>query len=230
VPACCSNRVRWLLLASLTLLAVLWLLVGCGATQEGQKDNPQQVIEPPVVGEFVGEVPQLGAFLALVALEPQEGEEGEEGEREVRGYLSDGKELNEWFITISGDAIQVTFDSGTVLYASFAPELAIGTIAHANGERFDFQIPQAGGIDGVYPLTVPSEGGELSSTSWSKAQLEGTREGKEITGTITPPEGEEEALGLGFSVEASEEGDDHWIVVAADNGQPRIKGAKITGG
>ena len=77
MPACCSNRVRWLLLASLTLLAVLWLLVGCGATQEGQKDNPQQVIEPPVVGEFVGEVPQLGAFLALVALEPQEGEEGE---------------------------------------------------------------------------------------------------------------------------------------------------------
>ncbi len=224
--ACGSKYVLWVLFAGLTWLAALWLLVGCGTPQEGKKDHPQESVRP-VEGEFAGEVPQLGAFLALVALEPQE---REEGEREVRGYLSDGKELNEWFTTtVGGSAFQVSLDSGTVLYANVAPELAIGTIMLANGERSDFQIPQASGIDGVYSLIVPPEGGELSSTSWSEARLEGTRDGEEIVGAITPPENEEEALGFGFSVVVREEGDDHWIVVTTDDGQPKIKGAKIVG-
>src|SRR5215210_44233 len=226
VPARSSNRVRWVLSASSTLLAVLWLLVECGAPQEEQKEHQQEVIRP-IEGEFVGEVPQLDAFLALVALEPQE---SEEGEREVRGYLSDGRQLNQWFTTtVSGDAFQVSSDSGMKLYANLDRWLTIGTIVLADGERFDFQIPQASGIDGVYPVIIPPEGGELSSTSWSAAQLEGTRDGEEIIGTITPPDIEEEALGFGYSVAASEEGDDRWIVVTADDGQPRIKGAKIVG-
>jgi hypothetical protein len=228
VPARSSNcDVRWVLSSSLTLLPVLWLLVGCGAPQEEQKEHQQEVIRP-IEGEFVGEVPQLDAFLALVALEPQE---SEEGEREVRGYLSDGRQLNQWFTTtVSGDSFQVSADSGIKLYADLDRWLTIGTIVLASGERFDFQIPQASGIDGVYPLFVPPERGELSSTSWNEAQLEGTRgDGEEIIGTITPPDIEEEALGSGFSVAASEEGDDRWIVVTADDGQPRIKGAKIVG-
>ena len=233
VPARSSNcDVRWVLSTSLTLLPVLWLLVGCGAPQEEQKEHQQEEIRP-IEGEFVGEVPQLDAFLALVALEPQESEEGEleEGEREVRGYLSDGRQLNQWFTTtVSGDSFQVSADSGMKLYADLDRWLTIGTIVFADGGRFDFQIPQASGIDGVYPLFVPPERGELSSTSWNEAQLEGTRgDGEEIIGTITPPDIEEEALGSGFSVAASEEGDDRWIVVTADDGQPRIKGAKIVG-
>jgi hypothetical protein len=163
----------------------------------------------------------------LVALEPQE---SEEGEQEVQGYLSDGRQLNQWFTTtVSGNAFQASLDSGMKLYATLSTELTIGTIELANGERFDFQIPQASGIDGVYSLIVPPESGELSSTSWSGAKLEGTRDGEEIIGTITPPDIEEEALGFGFSIAASEEGDDRWIVVTAEDGQPRIKGAKIVG-
>lgn len=227
MPAPSSNSVRWMLLASLPLLAVLWLLVGCGApTQEGQQEHQQEVMRP-IEGEFVGEVPRLEAFIALVALEPQE---QEEEEREVRGYLSDGRQLNEWFTTtVSGDVLQGSGDSGIQLYATLAPELTIGTIVLPNGESSDFQIPQASGIEGVYPLIVPPEGGELSSTSWSGARLAGERDGEEIIGTITIPDNDAEASGFGFSVAATDEGADRWIVVIADDGQPRIKGAKIAG-
>ena len=226
MPARSSNSVRWVLYTSSSLLAVLWLLVGCGAPQDAQEENQQEGM-PPIEGEFVGEVPRLDAFLALVALEPQE---REEGERELRGYLSDGRQLNDWFTTtVSGDAFQVSGDSGMKLYASLAPELAIGTIVLPNGDPFDFEIPQASGIDGVYPLIVPPESGELSSTSWSGAQLAGTRDGEEITGTITTPDSDAEEFAFGFSVAATEEGADRWIAVASDDGQPRIKGAKIAG-
>jgi hypothetical protein len=228
VPARSSNGVRWVLLASLTLLAVMWFLVGCGALpHEGHQEHQQQEVIRPIEGEFVGEVPQLGAFIALVALEPQE---EEEEEREVRAYLSDGRQLNEWFTTtVSGDVLQVSGDSGIQLYASLSPELTIGTIVVPNGESSDFQIPQASGIEGVYPLIVPPEGGELSSTSWSGARLAGKRDGEEIIGTITIPDNDAEASGFGFSVAATDEGADRWIVVNADDGQPRIKGAKIAG-
>jgi hypothetical protein len=189
VPARSSNSVRWVLSTSLSLLAVLWLLVGCGAHQDAQEENQQEGM-PPIEGEFVGD----------------------------------------WFTTtVSGDAFQVSGDSGMKLYASLAPELAIGTIVLPNGDPFDFEIPQASGIDGVYPLIVPPESGELSSTSWSGAQLAGTRDGEEITGIITTPDSDAEAFGFGFSVAATEEGADRWIAVTSDDGQPRIKGAKIAG-
>ncbi len=225
MPARSSNSVHRVLLASLPLLAVLWLLVGCGALpQEGHQEQQQEVMHP-IEGEFVGEVPQLGAFIALVALEPQE---EEEEEREVRGYLSDGKRLNDWFTTtLSGDVLRVSGDSGIELSASLAPELTIGTIVLPNGESSDFQIPQASGIEGVYPLIVPPEDRELSSTSWSGAQLAGKRDGEGIIGTITTSDNDAKASSFGFSVAAIDEGTDRWIVVMADDGQPRIKGAKI---
>ena len=70
---------------------------------------------------------------------------------------------------------------------------------------------------------------ELIYTSWSEARLEGTRDGEEIVGAITPPEDEEEALGFEFSVVVREEGEDHWRVVTTDDGQPKINVAKIVG-
>ena len=227
MPARSTNSVHWVLLASLPLLAVLWLLVGCGALPEEGHQEQQQEVMRPSEGEFVGEVPQLGAFIALIALEPQE---EEEQERELRGYLSDGRQLNEWFTTtLSGDVLRVSGYSGIELYASLASELTIGTIVLPNGESSDFQIPRASGIEGVYPLIVPPEGGELSSTSWSGARLTGKRDGEEIIGTITTSDNDGDALGFGFSVAAIDEGTDRWIVVMADDGQPRIKGAKIAG-
>jgi hypothetical protein len=218
------DRVRWLVSASLALLATLWFVVGCGGTQQGQKEQRQEAVAP-VVGEYVGEIPEADIFLALVAQEPQE---EESSEREVRVYLCDGRQLTQWFTTmVSGDAFQGTTASGVQFYASLAPELTIGTIALANGESFDFQIARASGIDGVYPVNVPPDGGRLSGTSWRGGQLEGTRTGAELTGTITPPDSNEEAVGFGISVPTLEEGEDRWIVLTADDGQPRIKGANI---
>jgi hypothetical protein len=216
------DRVRWLVSASLAFLAMVWLLVGCGGTQE-QKEE-QQAAVAPVVGEFVGEIPEANVFLAFVAQEPQD---EESVEREVRVYLRDGGQLTQWFTTrVKGDAFQGTTQSGLQLYAKLAPELTIGTIALSNGESFDFELPRSSGIEGVYPVTVPSDGGELSSTSWRGSQLTGTRSGEEITGTITPPD-DEEAVGFAISGRTLEEGEDRWIVLTADDGQPRIKGANI---
>src|SRR4051812_17621227 len=122
------DRVRWLVSASLALLAMLWFLVGCGGTQE-QKEQ-QQVAVAPVVGEFVGEIPEADVFVAFVAQEPRE---EESVEREVRVYLCDGGQLTQWFTTrVKGDAFQGTTASGLQLYAKLAPELTIGTIALSN--------------------------------------------------------------------------------------------------
>jgi hypothetical protein len=76
-------------------------------------------------------------------------------------------------------------------------------------------------------VIVPPDGDQLSGTSWRGSQLTGTRAGEEITGTITPPDDGEEAVGFGISGPTLEEGEDRWIVLTADDGQPRIKGAKI---
>jgi len=83
------------------LLSVLWLPVGCSGG--GPQESEEQ--QGPVVGEFLGEIQQADALLALVAEGPWE-EGGEQ--REVRGYLSDGKQLAESFVgPASGDEVQL---------------------------------------------------------------------------------------------------------------------------
>lgn len=212
-----ARGVRWVMSVGLALLSALWLSVGCAGQQEGGSQKEEQ--EEFVVGEFVGEIPDADAFIALIAEEPQQGEDT----REVRIYLCDGKQLNEWFAgMVGGDNLQLAFGNGGHLYVSFARELTVGTIMLSNDESYDFQVPQAAGVEGFYPVSVPSEG-PVSGSSWSGAQLEGRRIDGEIAGTVTSPDGE--VVDFEASVPTIEEGDNRWITLIED-GRFRIKGAE----
>src|SRR5215204_2359841 len=124
----------------------LWLIAGCGGSpQEG--DGQQQ--QEPVVGEFAGEVSDANAFVALVAGEPQDGEEA----REVRAYLCDGREINEWFRgTAEGNKLDL------------ASEASTGTITLDDSESFIFTADPATGVAGLYEVVL-SDNGQLLGTS-----------------------------------------------------------------
>ncbi len=218
-----ADVVRRVVAVGLVLMAALWLAVGCGGGgsggSQGEEENQQQAATP-VVGEFVGNIPEADIFLALVAEEPQE--QGSQ-EREVRGYLCDGRQLNEWFSgTVMGDEVQLTSPNGVQLETILASaEVATGTITLSDGTRVGFEAPIATNIEGFYPVNITSEG-QVSGTSWSDSQLEGSS-AERISGTITPPEGE--AVDFRVSNPNIEEGEYRWIVLTEDD-QPKIKGAK----
>jgi hypothetical protein len=209
------------------LLLALWLLVACGGDTSGQEEEgtqqeEAQQQEEPVVGEFVGEILDTDTFVALVSEEPQRGEDA----REVGAYLSDGKQLSEWFTgRVSGDELQLVSENGVQLDSRLFSDLALGTITLLNGDRLNFATVYSTYIRGFYPVSVPPEG-PLSATSWSGAHLQGSRTGEEIIGTITPPDGEKADFVI--SEPTLEEGDHRWIVLTGGGewGLPRIKGAK----
>ncbi len=94
----------------------LWLVAGCGGGGGNQEEQQEQ--RAPVVGEFVGEVPDTDAFLALIAEAPQE--EGEDS-RNIRAYLCDGRQLSEWFTgTANGDQVDLATANGVQLGASLS--------------------------------------------------------------------------------------------------------------
>jgi hypothetical protein len=206
------------------VLALLVVAAGCGGGGSGQgekaEQQPVEEQQTPVVGEFVGDVSDADAFFALIAEEPQETDE-----RNIRAYLCDGKQLTEWFTgTASGDQVELSSENGVGLEGTLDPEAATGTITLSDGATIGFEAPLASGPDGFYAVNVPASGGSFSATSFSGALLEGTRSGgEEVSGTITPPEGE--AVEFGVSDPNLEEGEDRWIVLSED-GQLRIKGAK----
>ncbi len=206
---------------ALAPVVAIWLLAGCSGGGGGEQAGAQEEeVAGPITGEFVGDISEADAFVSLVTEEFQE--QGSE-EREVRGYLCDGGQLNEWFSgTVTANEVQLASPNGVQLDATLAPEAATGTITLSDGNSVGFEAPLATGIDGFYPVNITSEG-QVSGTSWSGSQLEGSRSAERISGTITPPEGE--AVDFQVSDPNVEEGEDRWIVLSED-GQPRIKGAK----
>jgi hypothetical protein len=204
------------------VLTTLWLVTGCEGSGPEEEEAAQQ--QGPVVGEFLGEIQQADAFLALVAERPQE--EGYE-EREVRGYLCDGKQLAEWFVgMISGDEVQLASENGVQIDTTLAPDGAFGTITLSDDQSFEFEAVLSSGVEGLYLIEVPSGEGPLSATSWRGAQLEGIKTYAEIAGNITPPK-EGKPVDFKISVPTIEEGENHWVVLAEEGQQVvRIKGAQ----
>ncbi len=213
-------RMRSILGALVPVLAI-WLVAGCSGGSGGEQAGAEEESAEPVTGEFVGDIPEADAFVSLVTEEPQ-GQGSEE--REVRAYLCDGKQLNEWFWgSVSGEELELASDNGARLNARVSSEGASGTLTLSDGESFEFLAPPASGVEGFYPVNITPEG-QVSGTSWSGSQLEGSSSAEQrISGTITPPEGG--AVDFRVSNPNIEEGEYRWIVLTEDD-QPKIKGAK----
>lgn len=206
----------------LMLMLVLWLVAGCASPGQ-EKEKGSQASGGPVVGEFVGEIPEADTFVALVAEEPQEGGDT----REVRAYLCDDESINEWFVgSASGDELQLTSESGVQLLARLTGESSTGTVTLTDGRSFPFEALPATGIPGLYDVSTTS-GGQVSGTSWSGARLEGQRADSPqedgnylISGTIIPTEGQ---LGEFKAEVAGTEATEGRFIVLPDG---RLKGGK----
>ena len=208
------------------MLAFGLLIGGCGDGQGGasEQQDEQQDTRKPVVGEFVGKVSDTDAFVALVSEEPKKGEE----KREVRAYLCDGQEISEWFVgQARSNEFELSSEGGARLDAKLTDAAAIGTITFPNGGAvLNFEASPATGVEGFYVLSVPSEEGQVSSTSTRGAQIQGSRSGAQVGATITPPEeGGGKPVDFNVSVPSIEEGDNRWILLA-EGGKLGIKGAK----
>ncbi len=231
------------------LLALIWLPVGCGGQggdqeQEGADQDTREhrgttqegsAEERPFTGSFVGgdifvieDNRKVGAFLALVAEEPEDGED----QRQVRAYLCDGKNINEWFDEGSVEETQfdLSSDSGARLRGSLNHDVdsswISGQISLADGTVLGFGAPPARGISGLYDVNVSNDG-RLRGTSENGERLEGTvADGTPVT--ITPPDGKAVGFGIALPTNMREVGEYRWIVLAED-GQVRIKGNKKSG-
>lgn len=216
---------------------IVLAVTGCGAGGEAGGNQPQREQhggspqDKPVSGMFVGKVPSTDAIFAVVADKPK----GGGGEREVSAYLSDGRQLSEGFTTTTdANRIRVSSQNKMNLVATISPSSTIGTITPGKGDAsegasYRFDIPPATDVAGYYPVMIPEGEGSLSATSWSGAQLEGTRSGPRISVEITPPGGGGvKPLNLEFSASSLQAGENCWIVLQEGKGLLRIKGAKQT--
>jgi hypothetical protein len=222
-----KNLTLHIALAASVMLALGLLVGGCGGGQGGaggQKDE-HSTHKPVVVGEFVGEVPDTDAFVALVSEKPKAGEE----KREVRAYLCDGQMISEWFVgQARTNQLDLSSESGARLDARLTDAAATGTISLPNegGGPLRFEAPPATGVEGFYVVSVPSGEGQVNGTSTRGAQIHGSRSGVQVGATITPPEkGGGKPVDFNVSVPSIEEGDNRWILLAG-GGKLGIKGAK----
>ena len=170
-----------------SLLAVLPLLIaGCaGSSKEGFQKKATG--EQPVT--FVGEVPDVKAFVAVSTKE-------EEDTREVRAYLGDGERINEWFKgPVDGETFNMASQGNAQIEGNLTHEVTRGTITLADGASLPFEAKPATGVAGFYTVSLTAEG-QVNGDSITGARLEGRldRQAKEkgyfpIAGTITPSGG-----------------------------------------
>ncbi len=214
---------REMLLTTGGALAGVLLLAGCGGGEGAQKKSAP----PPVAGGFVGEVPEAATnpFVAIVADVP-EGEGGGD-EREVRAYLCDGDRINEWFWgSAGGNELELSSDGGARLEGNLAPDTSTGQITLPDGRSFPFEARLAGGVAGLYEVTV-SEEGLVRGISEGGGRLEGrlAEEPNEeglypLSATVTAPDGTSQDFeALAPDAEPAE---GRWVVL--EDG--RVKGGK----
>ena len=232
---------RRALLPFAAMVAVLWVLAGCGGGGgvdggggQGQQRPPEETTTPTeegaITGQFVGEIPETDAFVALVARAPREGED----RGEVRAYLCDGRTINEWFNEGSAEEtdLDLTSDGGARLLASLKRDVdsswVSGQIFLADGTVLGFSAPPATGIAGLYDVSI--SGGELSGTSEGGARLEGRifdalqQNGLyPVGGTITPPDGRPQD----FQASATPDASGELRIVVLEDG--RVKGGPKKG-
>jgi uncharacterized membrane protein YgcG len=213
-------------LISVGLLSVLalWLLAGCAGP--GQQEKEEKKGAPPIAGSFVGEAPNVGAFLAVVADVP----EGEGDQREVKAYLCDGQTVSDWFVgSVTGNNLSLSSEGGAQLEGQLTRDVATGTITDPNGDSVSFEAPLATGIAGLYNVNLSADGA-VRGTSQTGAQLEGQlgnileeNDTYPVRGTITPPAGQPQDFSALTSPNTS---DQHRWIVLADG---RIKGGNRGG-
>ncbi len=233
-----SLRLRSAFFCVTTLVLLSVLVVGCVGNgggggsdqQQEESDVSQQEDEKgasPFAGSFVGEVPDAGAFVAIVADVP----EGEGDEREVKAYLCDGQTVSDWFWgSVVGNDLSLSSDSGAQMEGQLTPDAATGTITDPSGDSVAFEASLATGIAGLYNVSVASDG-TLNGTSQTGGQMEGQlgnlleeNNTYPVRGTITPPDGQPQDFS---ALTAPNTADQHrWIVLA--DGQ--IKGGNVGGG
>lgn len=163
-----------------------FLIAGCAGSQESAS---------PVAGSFVGETSDPNTLVAVSTDEPGQGEEA----REVRAYVCDSKNINEWFKgSVTGDELELSSNNGAQLTGEIASEAASGNITMSDGTSLSFEIPPAAGIGGLYNVTSPSDG-SLSGTSERGAKLTGRLSTEEaqnglypVSGTISSPDGQQQ--------------------------------------
>ena len=228
-----ARRVAWTTTAILSVLTLWLVVIGCAGQQEEEGGSGEATEEeekkgaPPVAGSFVGEAPEAGAFLAVVADVP----EGEGDEREVKAYLCDGQTVSDWFVgSVVGNDLSLSSDNGAQLEGQLTRDVATGTITDPNGDPISFEAPLATGIAGLYNVDISSDGA-LSGTSQTGGQLEGQlgnileeNNTYPVRGTITPPDGQPQDFSALTSPTTS---DQHRWIVLADG---RIKGGNVGGG
>jgi hypothetical protein len=194
------------------LALALWLVSGCA----GGQPNVQKESAELATGTFVGEIPEADAFVALIAADPEQGE----NTREVRAYLCDGKQINEWFWdTAEGNDLDLSSEDGSRLAAEPSPEGVSGTITLPDGEDVGFQASPAMGVAGLYDVSFASDG-SFGGTSEDGARLLEARLGEEVDpgtrrigGTITSSEGEPKDFEA-FSGREAQPGEYRWIVLS----------------
>lgn len=168
----------------LSLLTVGFLIAGC--SQEGAE---------PVTGTFVGAIPDVDAYVAVVATDQGEGGD----QREVRAYLCDGinAEINEWF---RGPADRKSFDLSSEgaarLEGDLAEYTATGTITLPDGRSLSFEATPPAGVAGLYDVSILADGSVFGvSEGGNRIQGSIADEPEQnglypITGTITAADGE----------------------------------------
>ncbi len=131
-------RGRTLLLLAAPMALVLALVVGCGGG--GGQPQQEEAAAGPVVGSFAGQTKEdPNTLVAIIADKPKQGEE----QREVRVYLCDAENINEWFKgTITGNDLNLTPEAGTAkLEGSLRSGTATGTFTLDGGRSLSFEAP-----------------------------------------------------------------------------------------
>ena len=186
---CLAAVVRSAAVAAVGTVIAATALTGCGA--EAPASAPPQRVDRVAAGEFVGEVPELNAFVAVVADAPAPGAT----DRGLRAYLCDGNGLGAWFPGRSGATARLAaVDGEGTLDVAVTPDGASGTISLADGRTAPFRAHPAHGPAGLFAVNV-SAGGELRGSSTDGDRLQGrvgrsgANAGFDAEGTITAADG-----------------------------------------
>jgi hypothetical protein len=220
VPTQVFRPVRCGIVASLLAL-LLFSIAGCtGSSEEDSQENSTE--EEPVT--FVGEIPDVKAFVAVTVKQV-------EGQREVRAYLGDGKQINEWFTgPANGNTFDLTSEGKARIEGDIAREATTGTTTLADGTSLPFEAKSATGVAGFYTVSLTDEG-QVSGDSATGARLEGQldrpaeqRGYYPVAGTITPSGRRPQ----NFQAYSSTAEPNAFLLVVLPDG--RIKGGSTKGG
>jgi hypothetical protein len=188
----------------------------------------QDATLPPGSGTFVGEVPTLDAYFALVVGAGATTEEP----REVRAYVCDGVAISTWFKgQAARNVIELTSENGTWIAAVLTPEGAAGALALADGASASFMAPPATGVAGLYDVTLAPDGALSGTKVGSSGRLAARvvedldEEMRLVAGVLTPEAGPR----VPFAAFATPDASGELQLIALPSGQAKGGGKKDGG-